>query len=270
MNLYPIAKKIIKLIPNYDSINQLYIYIMTNNTVSQLTKILKPIDNIKLTFIIDSIKNNFESDSIEWLVNNNLYVFEVIYFGTQLGEKKCGWCDGVGKFTCDECDGTSYINCDECDGTGESYDEDEDECYNCGGDGDIMCQFCDGTGDLPCEKCDGEGYVDDTIPTINVDYLLSYDPELEILLERYILDGTNVGDSDFSDKYPIIGLNSHGYSSDDLPQGVSDMIESNLEGNSYINDIHNLDINKIYITGSKNQRLNYTKDDVLNINENIF
>jgi len=277
MDLYNIATRLSKLVPDtYDNINQVFIYLKTNNTLRQLTERLQPLQNIKLSFYIDSIKKKLDRKTIEWLVNNGLYVFEELCIGENLGELNCRNCDGNGYFKCKKCNGNGGFNCRDCYGTGESYDEENDEdgmCGSCDGDGLEQCQSCDGIGEISCETCDGHGVVDDVIPEIIVRYIISYSLDLDSILEDYLTSGNPVDFYDILNKYPAIfsveeRFVSYGLTNSDV-EGIK-FSADRLSGNCYVNNIYPLDLDQFDLFGTYNNSIRKKEPRILSINPKLL
>ena len=129
MDLYNVANRLSRLIPDgsYTNLNQLFIYVNTNKTLQQFTHNFPLETAIKLVFFIDSIKKNIERKYVEWSVNNNLYVFDVICFGESPGGVECDNCSGSGYEDCGSCGGSGDDSCWHCEGTGKQEVEDDEE-----------------------------------------------------------------------------------------------------------------------------------------------
>ena len=194
MDLYNIAKRLSRLVPDkYNSdVTQIYIYIHTNKTLQQFTNNFRYETNIRLAFFIDAVKRDLPKQYVEWSINNGLYVFDQICFSNQPGERECDDCDGDGYEDCRYCGGYGYEDCYTCDGTGkiESDDEegDDEDCDDCGGTGNESCGYCDGDGRSDCRTCDSDGTVTDIddVPEITVTSYISYDLNTEAELQEYL------------------------------------------------------------------------------------
>jgi len=226
MDLYNIAKRLSRLIPDgsYTNLNQLYIYINSNKTLQQFAHNFPLETTIKLVFFIDSIKKNIERKYIEWSVNNNLYVFDVVCFGDSPGELECDDCGGSGYENCDSCGGGGEDSCYHCDGTGKEEVEDdegnpeEEDCDYCDGRGEITCGDCGGDGSVDCYKCSGEGTVEDIkeVPHISVVTYIAYDLNLGAELEGILSNAEEVEDTKFPTNYPVLFTMDHIYTSKDI------------------------------------------------------
>ena len=152
------------------------------------------------------------------------------------GELKCGYCMGNGQVSCTECGGTSLVQCDKCDGDGELEFSDGEiiGCASCGGEGDVECpEGCDdgyvdcdecNNGKTICDDCEGDGEIQDEESTIyEVTYLISWDKELNEILENQQSDGLmNQGElSTYNQKYIITHMETEIY------EGTLDLFSEN-------------------------------------------
>lgn len=261
MNLYGLALRLSELIPNnYNNVTQLYIYLKANKTLQQLTHRLPTISNIKLSFFIDSIKKNLDRKTVEWSINNNLYVCDIICFDDHPGNIVCDECKGDGVVKCKNCKGKQVVSCSNCDGSGQETTvdrygaDDVEECSVCDGDGVNICDTCKGYGDYDCPKCEGNGYVDDIedIPAIEVNSYISYDLNLESELEFMLSNTSEVSNKDFFENYPIISIPYQIINSTDIDVGS---ISEEYWGNCYINNIDEFDESLYISTGDHYQVL---------------
>ena len=278
MDLYNVANRLSRLIPDgsYTNLNQLFIYVNTNKTLQQFTHNFPLETAIKLVFFIDSIKRNIERQYVEWSINNNLYVFDVICFGESPGGVECDNCSGSGYEDCISCGGSGEDSCWHCEGTGKEEVEDdegnteEEDCEYCDGSGELTCGDCNGDGSESCNTCDGDGEVGDIkdVPSISVVTYITYDLNLEAELEGLLSNTEDVEDTKFPTNYPVLFTTEDIYNSTNII--VSSIPKKNW-GKCFVNKIWDFTPTDFKGTGSYKQVLKlHNQNDYFEMNEKLL
>jgi hypothetical protein len=277
MDLYNIAKRLSRLIPDgsYTNLNQLFIYVNTNKTLQQFTHNFPLETTMKLVFFIDSIKKNIERKYVEWSVNNNLYIFDVVCFGESPGEIECDDCGGSGYENCDSCNGSGEDSCWHCEGTGKEEVEDdegnpeEEDCDYCDGRGEITCGDCNGDGSLDCYKCNGNGEVEDIedVPSISVVTYITYDLNLGAELEGLLSNAEDVEDTRFPTEYPVLFTTDHVYNSTNI--NVYSIPKKNW-GKCFVNQIRDFKPKDFRNTGTHKQIIMFDTSGFYDFNEKLL
>jgi hypothetical protein len=278
MDLYNIAKRLSRLIPDgsYTNLNQLFIYVNSNKTLQQFTHNFPLETTIKLVFFIDSIKRNLERQYVEWSINNNLYSFDVVCFGESPGEIECDDCGGSGYDTCSSCGGDGEDSCYHCDGTGKQEVEDdegnteEEDCDYCDGRGYESCGDCDGSGSEDCYKCSGDGNITDVedVPQISVVTYISYDLNLGAELDNILSNTEDVEDTKFPTEYPVLFTTDDVYNSTSIS---ANSIPKKNWGKCFVNKIWDFTPTDFKVTGSYKQVLKlHNQNYYFKINEKLL
>jgi hypothetical protein len=187
MNILNLAKRISSVVKKGETLESVYREIMSNPATKDFIKILPKKVILSLVFLVHSIINKQDYNSILPKLEN-LFIFSIIDFGTIKNTVECNDCGYDGYVECPRCGGDGDVRCSYCDGDGIIGNGDfEEPCYDCHGGGEVQCDRCDGTGKVFCNKCDGEGEyeTDDYLP-YNIEIFVSLDQELLETIEMKI------------------------------------------------------------------------------------
>lgn len=243
MKLIALAKALQPFIQKNVSLEGIYKEILTNKSLP-FTTMLKPIDLIKLVFITKKISNNEDPREMMTQLDNNLFVFSTVEFGSDNQTIDCEYCMGDGNYECTSCDGTGEVDCDECDGSGE--DEEGDSCHECQGGGKVDCNNCSGEGNEECDYCNGNGYTDtDEYIPYDIGYYVSYDTQLKTTLEQNLLRNDTEDPEFTSKKTFLLSVDETG-----VNEGQSESIRSEFAETTQLLEISDEDIAEQLVYGN--------------------
>jgi len=185
MNLIALAKSIQSFIQKDATLEAIYKEICSNKLIP-FKDFIKPVDLIKIVFLVKEVSNGKDPRKIMSELDNNLFLFSTVEFEDNNQELDCEKCLGDGKVTCTSCNRDGMEECNMCGGSGE--DEYEDDCDYCHGWGRVECTNCNGTHTQKCSKCEGNGYyfTEDYVP-YEIGYYVSYDETFKTTLEQKLL-----------------------------------------------------------------------------------
>ena len=139
MNFIRLAQKLSKFFTKENRASDVLSSLIRDKKHREFFSVVKPLDGIKLAFLINGVNKGLDLDAMLVEIENNLVSFTIVDFE-----------DTPSKITCNECNGNETVSCDYCDGTGHitTDDDDEEECDYCSGDGYELCDTCDGNGEV--------------------------------------------------------------------------------------------------------------------------
>jgi hypothetical protein len=181
MNLINLAKSIQSFIQKDATLEAIYKEICSNKSIP-FKEFIKPVDLIKIVFLVKEVSNGEDPRKIMSELDNNLFLFSTVEFEGNEQELDCEKCLGDGKVTCTSCNRDGMEECNMCGGSGE------DDCDYCHGWGRVECTNCNGTHTQKCSQCEGNGYyfTEDYVP-YEIGYYVSYDETFKTTLEQKLL-----------------------------------------------------------------------------------
>jgi hypothetical protein len=243
MKLIAFAKAVQPFIQKNITLEGIYKEILTNKSLP-FKSMLTPIELVKLVFITKKISNNEDSREMMSQLDNNLFVFSTVEFGSNEQTITCEYCMGDGNYECTSCDGLGEVDCDECDGSGE--DEEGDSCHECQGGGNVECNNCSGEGNEECNYCDGQGYNDtEDYVTYDIGYYISYDTQLKTTLEQKLLRNNTLDPEFNSKKTFLLSVDSTG-----VDEGQSESINSKFADTTQLLEISDEEVGEQLVYGN--------------------
>ena len=217
MNLIRIAQKLSRFFTRQNRASDVLSELIRDKKHREFFNAVKPLDGIKLAFLINGVNKGLDLESMLVEIENNLISFTVVEFE-----------DVASMVTCNECNGNETISCDYCDGDGhirpDDDDDDDEECDHCGGSGYELCQTCDGNGEV-----EDDTTTDYTILTyVTFDSKLSEDAELLYSDDMEVTKDT-LNLNFMNPKLIYLGM--------DRRSGENHSIDEDYWGGSYVNDI---------------------------------
>ena len=210
------AQKLSKFFTNENEPSEVLELLTRDNKHRNFFTVVKPLDGVKLAFLINGINNGLDIHTMLLDIENNLFSFTIVEFD-----------DVPSSVACDECGGNGTIVCDYCDGDGQIYSHDDN-----GYDED--CSYCDGGYDS-CQTCDGIGEIDDDSTTdYTISTYITFDNEIRENVDLLYLDDAEVDRDSLelnitNPKLIYLGM--------DKLSGSDKVIDKDYWGNSYINNI---------------------------------
>ena len=225
MNLIRIAQKLSRFFTHQNKASDILSELIRDKKHREFFSVVKPLDGIKLAFLINGINKGLDLEAMLVEIENNLVSFTVVEFE-----------EVASMVTCNECGGNETITCDYCDGTGEitTTDDDDEVCDHCSGDGYELCDACDGNGEVE----------DDTTTDYTISTYITFDSKLGEDAELLYSDDTEVTENTLklnlmNPKLIYLGMDRRG--------GENYSIDEDYWGNSYINNIDYVNIPNNYI-----------------------
>jgi len=204
-DLVKLANRINQIIPtNRAWVQNIFLYAINDNFCSKIFSHLKPIEIVKIIFLIYDIRKGKADLNSTLNELNNLFLFSTVRFTGKL-EITCNYCGGNGYVDCGECDGQGASECGNCDGTGTIEDDQgsDVDCEECDGNGRIDCEYCD-DGSVDCNDCGGSGSYEADGLTYEVNIFVSYNNKLKSIIKNLDnnLQQFKSSDFDITEKYP--------------------------------------------------------------------
>ena len=201
MKLITLAKSLKPFLQKQTTLEGIYKEIFTNKSIPFIS-MLSPVEIVKLVFITKKVLDNEDPKEIIPKLDNGLFLFSTVEFGSRNQEEDCWECDGDGRVECVACDSEGEVSCDECDGSGE--DSDGNTCEECQGFGQLTCNECGGAGRYDCITCGGDGVtsVYDYIP-YDIGCYISYDENLKNDIQARLLRN-NIENPEFRSKMTFL------------------------------------------------------------------
>lgn len=231
-DLVKLANRINQIIPDNRAWTQnIFLYAINDNFCSKIFSHLKPIEIIKIIFLIYNIRQGKTDLNTTLEELNNLFLFSAVRFTGKI-EVSCNYCGGNGYVDCSECDGRGKIECDQCEGSGtEETDNGESDCSSCDGDGELDCNECNG-GSVDCDDCDGSGSYEGDGLSYELSIYVSYNNKLKSIVKNLDnnLQQFKVTDYDITEKYPKTIMIRQVESEDDN-------LDEDFDGAFYVNGI---------------------------------
>ena len=237
MNFIRIAQKLSRFFTKENRASDVLSSLIRDKKHREFFSVVKPLDGIKLAFLINGVNKGLDLETMLVEIENNLVSFTVVEFE-----------EVASMVTCNECGGSETITCDYCDGTGEISTDD---------DGDEVCDHCSGEGYELCGHCDGNGEVeDDSTTDYTISTYITFDSKISEDVELHYNDDTEVTDKKLNlylmnPKLIYLGMDRRG--------GENDNIDEDYWGNSYINNID-------YV----NDPNNYIRSNSITVNREIW
>jgi hypothetical protein len=239
MNLIRIAQKLSRFFTRQNRASDVLSELIRDKKHREFFNAVKPLDGIKLAFLINGVNKGLDLESMLVEIENNLVSFTVVEFE-----------DVASMFTCNECNGNETISCDYCGGDGyissDDDDEDDEECDHCGGDGYELCDHCDGNGEIE----------DDTTTDYNISTYITFDSKLGEDAELLYIDDMEVTKDTLNLNFMNPKLIYLGM---DRRSGENNSIDEDYWGNSYVNDIDR-----------ENDPNNYIRSNSITVNREIW
>jgi hypothetical protein len=238
MNLIRIAQKLSRFFTRQNRASDVLSELIRDKKHREFFNAVKPLDGIKLAFLINGVNKGLDLETMLVEIENNLVSFTVVEFEDVASMVTCNECNGNETISCDYCDGDGYIRSDD--------DEDDEECDHCGGDGYELCGHCDGNGEIE----------DDTTTDYNISTYITFDSKLGEDVELLYSDNTEVTKDTLNlnfmnPKLIYLGMDRRG--------GENHSIDEDYWGNSYINNID-------YV----NNPNNYIRSNSITVNREIW
>ena len=238
MNLVRIAQKLSKFFIGQNNASVVLEELIKNKKHREFFNVVKPLDGVKLAFLINGINKGLNLDNMLMEIENKLVSFSIVEFE-----------DTPSVDSCDDCAGNGTINCDWCDGTGYNIDNDNED--------DEECSHCSGSGEDTCQTCDGNGESDDENST---DFII----KTYVTFDSNIIDDISLLDSDVTEiNQDTLDLNLNNpkliYLGIDRRGGSGLGVNQDYWGNSYINDID-----------YENNPNSYVRSNSITVNRSIF
>ena len=236
MNLIRIAQKLSRFFTKENRASDVLSSLIRDKKHREFFSVVKPLDGIKLAFLINGVNKGLDLEAMLVEIENNLVSFTVVDFE-----------DAPSKITCNECGGNETISCDYCDGTGHitTDDDDEEECDYCSGDGYELCDTCDGNGEVE----------DDSTTDFSIRTFITFDSNISEDAELHYSDNTEVTDQKL--KFNLMNPKLIYLGVQDL-SGENYNIDEDYWGNSYINNID-----------YENNPNNYVRSNSITVNREI-
>lgn len=215
MNFIRTAQKLSRFFTDKDGASDVLEDLIRDKKHRQFFSMVRPLDGIKLAFLINGINKGLNIDNMLMEIEHKLVSFSIVEFEDIPFSDTCDDCGGSGNVYCDWCGGDGTINTNK-------YDEQD-------------CPHCSGTGEDTCQTCDGEGEVTNENST---DYFI----KTYVTFDSKIIEDISLLDIDVTEiTYDNLKLNLMNpkliyLGTDERGGGVYD-IDKDYWGNSYVNDI---------------------------------